>query len=276
MGARRLAFLAALGVAVLAPASAEAKLEFNLPAQVFLQTDQSGRSAADPDRCTVIAFAEFPKITNAKGYEITVRQKSTGRLTRRMAPPFQTGGFVARYPPPPGFARFYLSFYNTGRGCPDAIAHIDGKWSIASAKVSLSKAFEKRFREVDKGPLMCAYAPGSRTVKLGGGDGGRKIIIRKGGTVTTTEEGSNQPINLSTNRFAAVGTTVTTGPHESVVKIGAAGGQSVLVGPYTTIRLTDEGFDILKQPKHPAWKVKHRPDSDYKVRTCNAVLSGRG
>jgi len=277
MGASRFAFLVALGMAVLAPASAEAKLEFNLPAQVYLQSDDSGRSAADPNRCTVVAFAEFPKIKSAKGYELNIRLNTTGQFSQRLAPPFQTDGFVARYPPPAGFARFYLSLYSTGQGCANAIANIDRKWSIASAKVSLDKAFEKRFRKIDQGPLVCAVVPGSGTVKLGGwGGDGRRIIVRKQGTVTTMEEDSNQSINVLTNRYAGTGTTVTTG-RESVVKIGALGGQSVLVGPNTTIRLTDEGFDVVKQPRRPVrWKIKNRPDGDYKVRTCNAVLSARG
>jgi hypothetical protein len=124
---------------------------------------------------------------------------------------------------------------------------------------------------------MCAYAPGERTVDLGGpflGDD-RKIIVRKQGIVTTTEKGADENINVMTNRYAGTGTVVTT-KSDSVVKIGALDGGSVVVGPNTTVRLTDRGFEILKQPKHPSWTVKHRPDIDYRVRTCSAITSARG
>jgi hypothetical protein len=93
--------------------------------------------------------------------------------------------------------------------------------------------------------------------------------------VTTTQKGSNQPVNVMTNTYAVKGTTIKTGP-DSVVSIGALSGNSVLVGPNTTVRLRGGGFEILEAPKHiQPWKL-HRRGQDYKVRTDCAVLSARG
>jgi hypothetical protein len=60
------------------------------------------------------------------------------------------------------------------------------------------------------------------------------------------------------------------------VTIGALDGSSVLVGPNTTVRLTNYGFEVLEAPKHFRQWTLHKPGQDYKVRTCSAVLSSRG
>jgi hypothetical protein len=271
-----------LAAMVAVPASAEATLEFNLPAQIYREQDVSGVTPNDQGRCFVPVFVEFPKIKHAKGYKIVIartdlagKRGEGGQRTEYIAPPFQTTGFSARYPSPDGFARFFLFAYGSGEGCAQTIAATEGKAVIVSAKVRLDKPYERRFRKVDKEPWMCGYLPGSRTVNLGSGGDPRKIIVRKQGSVSTIDEGSQQSVNVMTNTYAVAGTIVKTG-RDSIVKIGALDGSSALVGPNTWVRLTDDGFEIVKQPKHPSFKVKWRPDSDYKVRTCPAVLSARG
>ncbi len=272
-----LAVLVAAATLLGVPASAQAKLEFNLPAQVYLQIDDSAKTEADPGRCFVAVFAEFPKIRHAKGYEIVVMRKDLDGTPRRRytAPPFENTGFTARYPPPKGFGRFFLLGYGTGQGCAAAIAGVEGKAVIVSAKVSLDKAYEKRFREADEPPYECAAPPGKKTVNLHGGSDTRKLIVRRLGTVTSTEKNSADQINVLTNRYAPTGTVITTGKN-SVVKIVALDGQAVHVGPRTRVRLTNSGFEILSQPKHAIWTVPHTPDEVHKVRTCSVVSAARG
>jgi hypothetical protein len=272
--ARRLSLVAVLACTAAFPASAAAKLEFNLPVQIFKVFDESGKSDHDPGRCDAIVFLEFPKITRAVGYRIVVRFTNIDELREYLAPPFDTigRGFITRYPAPKGFARFFVGAYSTGDGCPAADARTENA-KIVEAKVSLDKQFEKRFKESDDKPWKCAYRPGSRTVKLGGGP--RLIIVRRRGTVTTTDKGSNQPIIVHTNTYAEKGTIIKTGPN-SIVKIGSLRGGSVLVGSNTTVRLTRNGFEILEQPRNPHFKVHGTNGQDFRVRTCSAVLSARG
>jgi hypothetical protein len=273
--ARLLAFVSVFAVTAALPASAAAKLEFNLPAQIFKVFDESGRSDVDPERCQAIVFVEFPKIKHAVGYRIVVRRTDLNTLEDYVAPPFDDigRGFITRFPPPNGFARFFIGAYSTPDGCSTADAETEVA-KIASAKVSLDKKFQKRFKKAEKPPLKCAYKPGERTVDLGP-RGGRKIIVRRRGTVTTTEKGTRQPTNLATNRYAVSGTIVKTGPG-SIVRIAALNGSGVLVGPNTTVRITDKGLEVLEQPKvFKPWKLD-TPGQDYKVRTCSAVLSARG
>jgi hypothetical protein len=273
--ALRLSFAAALAIMAAFPGSAAAKLEFNLPSQIFKVFDESGKSDVDPHRCDAIVFIEFPKIKHAVGYRITWKNSRTGDLEDLVAPPFDTigRGFITRFPPPKGFARFFLGAYSTGEGCPAADAMTENA-KIVESKVSLDRAFEKRFKRILRPPWKRAYRPGERTVKLTPRGDGRKVIVRRLGQVTTTDEGSNQPINLFTNRYGTSGTIVKTGDN-SVVQIGALSGNSVLVGPNMTVRVTDRGIDILEAPRHiRPWRVSR--NSEYKVRTDTAVLSARG
>lgn len=275
--ARRLAPVAVLALACVAPATAAAKLEFNLPSQVFLEQDKSFVSQNDPNRCQVAAFAEFPMIKHAVSYEIVVkRTDQNNQTTQYVAPPFETTGFTARYPPPPGFGRFFLGAYSTGDGCAAAIANVEGKAVIVSSKVSLDRAFEKRFHKIDKPPYKCELPRPKRVVKLKGWlSDPRLIIVRRQGTVTTTEPQTNQPVNVFTNRYATAGTTVTTG-HNSAVQIATLDGRSVLVGPDMTVRLTPTGFEVLKQPaKRARFTVLPRP-GQHPVRTDCPILSARG
>jgi hypothetical protein len=274
--ARRLT-LAALAAMLVLPASAGAKLEFNLPSQIFKVFDESGKSDVDPQRCVAIVFIEFPKIKRAVGYRITWKDSRTGELEDLVAPPFDTigRGFITRFPPPKGFARFFLGAYSTGEGCAAADAMTENA-KIVESKVSLDKPFQKRFKKVDKPPWRCTFKPGDRTVKLGRRGDGRKIIVRRQGEVTTIDKGSVQPVNLNTNRYAGSGTIVKTGP-KAIVKIGALDGSSVLVGPNMTVRITDTGLEVVEQPRHVRpWRVPHKPGQDYKVRTCSAVSAVRG
>src|SRR5262245_23050109 len=197
---RRVALVAVFAAMLALPASAGAKLEFNLPAQIFKVFDESGKSAADPQRCDAIVFIEFPKIKHAVGYRITWRDSRTGELEDLVAPPFDTigRGFITRFPAPRGFARFFLGAYSTPDGCAAAdVATENAK--IVESKVSLDKAFERRFKRILKPPWKRAYKPGERTVKLTPRGDGRKIIVRRLGRVTTIEEGTNQPVAVHTN-----------------------------------------------------------------------------
>jgi hypothetical protein len=272
--ARRLAVVAVFVVALALPASAAAKLEFNLPAQIFKVFSKEGRSAVDPYRCEAVVFVEFPKIRHAKSYRITV--DVAGELEDFVAPPFDEfgRGFIQRYPAPKGFARFFIGAYSTPDDCPAADARTENS-KIVEAKVSLDKAFEKRFKREQKPPFKCAYKPGRKTVRLKRGGDPRFIVVRRQGHVTTTEKGSNQPVNVMTNTYSEKGTIIKTGA-DSVVAIGALDGNSVLVGPNTTVRLTKNGFEVLEAPKHfRPWKL-HKRGRDYEVRTDCAVLSARG
>jgi hypothetical protein len=275
--ARRLALSALLVVMVAFPASAEAKLEFNLPAQIYKEFDESKRSDVDPGRCEAVVFVEFPKIKHAVGYRIVVRRNDlNGQLVDYVAPPFDTygRGFIARFPAPKGFARFFVGAYSSPDSCADADARTEGP-KIAEATVSLDKRFERRFRELERPPYKCAYKPGTRTVDLGGGREPRKVVVRRQGQVATIEKGSNQPVNLPTNRYAVAGTIVKTGKN-SAVSIGTLDGKSVIVGPETTVRLTGKGLEVLEAPKHQkAWtyKIERRP---WRIRTSCPGLAPSG
>ena len=83
--ARRCAFVVVvLGLLVALPASASAKLEFNLPSQIFKVFDESARTELDPERCDAIVFIEFPIIKHATqngGYRITSRTAAPASWT---------------------------------------------------------------------------------------------------------------------------------------------------------------------------------------------------
>lgn len=107
----------------------------------------------------------------------------------------------------------------------------------------------------------------------------RKIIVRRQGTVVSYEVGSNQPINVMTNRYMVAGNVET--KTNSLAKIGSLSGGSVLIGPDTVIDVAK--FDpanpsseaILKQGS-ARFRVVHRPGQEYQVRTNSAVLAARG
>ena len=230
-----------------------AELEFNLPAQILLVPDTSLATEVDPGRCQVTVFAEFPKIPHAKGYEIVVRRTDLGnRETRYVAPPFERGPWQQRYPPPQGFERFFLGAYSTGEGCAAAYATAEGRAVLVSAKVRLDRRFERRFRDEQKPPYEC----------------------ERQGAVTTQDDGSDLRQNLATNRYAPAGTVIRTG-RNAVVSIGTLDGESVLVGPGTTVRLTGDGLEVLERPSDPTWTVK-RSGKRYRVRCRSHVISSRG
>jgi hypothetical protein len=274
--ARRLAFVAVFVVMLALPASAGAKLEFNLPAQIFKVFNKEGRSAVDPYRCEAVVFVEFPKIGHATSYRITVNV--AGELEDFVAPPFDEfgRGFIQRYPAPKGFARFFIGAYSTPDDCPAADARTENS-KIVEAKVSLDRTFEKRFRREQKPPFKCVFRPGDKRVKLSRSRDPRKVIVRRQGHVTTTEKSSNQPLNVFTNTYAVSGTIVRTG-RDSVVAIGALDGNSVLVGPNMTVRITDRGFEVLEAPKHfRPWEVERsRSKKPYEVRTDCGAIAARG
>ena len=272
--ARWLALVVAFAVMAALPASAGAELGFNLPAQIIKVFDKSGVTDVDKNRCEAVVFVEFPKIKHAVSYRIVVKDSRTGDVDDYVAPPFDTygRGFIAKFPPPDNFGRFFVEAYSTGEGCAAADANTENR-QIVEAKVSLSKAFEKRFKRILRPPWKRAYAPGERIVRLTP-KGGRKIVVRRLGQVTSFDKGSKQPVNVSINRYATSGAIVKTGPN-SVVQIGALDGNSVLVGPNMTVRIIDQGIEILEAPRHiRPWKVD--PNGQYKVQTDSAVLSSRG
>ena len=140
---------ATLAMAVAASSSAaDGNLVFNLPAAVYYEQDESAKSDVDPKRCQVVIFVEYPLITRAVSYEIVIRlPKQKNREMQFVAPPYEKTGFTARFPPPKGFGRFNVGAYSTGEGCAAALGVTAGSVKIVSAKVSLDKVFEKRFRE---------------------------------------------------------------------------------------------------------------------------------
>lgn len=278
---RRVAVPATLVVLAAVTGPAWAERTFNLPAQVAFFTDSSAATTMDPERCAVGMFLEFPKVPHAKSYEIVVRfPKQGGRTQQYLAPPFEDSQWTRKWPAPSGFARFFLGAYSTPKGCADGLAQMAGNAEIVSARVSLDRVFTKRFKQVDKPPRECAYDEDEKHVKLRGasslllGGDHRMIIVRHQGVVDSIEKGSNQPVHVLTNRYAGPGTIIKTGP-DSIVKIGTLGGEAVLMGPNSTVRLTKGGFTVLKMPKHGIYRVAKRPDK-FRVRTCNAVLSARG
>jgi hypothetical protein len=78
-----------------------------------------------------------------------------------------------------------------------------------------------------------------------------------------------------TNTYAEKGTIIKT-EADSVVTIGALDGNSVLVRPNTTVRLTNYGFEVLEAPTHLRPGKLDQPGRDDKVPTCSAVLSSCG
>ena len=162
---------------------------------------------------------------------------------------------------------------STGRGCAEADAGTEGP-QIAEATVRMDRRYERRFKKVEREPYKCALRPGEPTMRLGP-PSDRWVVVRRQGTVTSTEKDSNQPVNVATNRFAGPGTTIKTG-RNSVVSIGSLDGNSVLIAPETTVRLTRTGFEVLDTPRQTSFKLT-RSGREYKVRTgCGGAVAARG
>jgi hypothetical protein len=82
------------------------------------------------------------------------------------------------------------------------------------------------------------------------------------------------PAHLGTNRYAGPGTIVKTGPN-SVASVGTVDGNSVLIAPETTVRITRTGIEVLEAPDHPTYIPKN--GRKYKVRTgCGGAVAARG
>ena len=107
---------------------------------------------------------------------------------------------------------------------------------------------------------------------------GRLVVMRKRGSVTTRSVGSSQRINLTTNTFVSGPTIIETGTDQGVVKIGGLGGASYLIGPGMRVRVeANKPIEILRHTPGVSFDIiEWRPDSYYKVRTANCVLSARG
>ena len=158
----------AMAVAASSSSAADGNLVFNLPAAVYYEQDESAKSDVDPKRCQVVIFVEYPLITRAVSYEIVIRLRKTEepRDAVRRTPLQRKIRVHSSVPPPKGFGRFNVGAYSTGEGCAAALGVTAGSVKIVSAKVSLDKVFEKRFRENLHAALPLVVATGKRSLNM--------------------------------------------------------------------------------------------------------------
>ena len=124
--------LLALAVDLLAAAPAEAEREYQLPSHITIET-RAFDFPNDHDRCVAWAFAEFPEIRHAKGYEITVADTVHGTQQTYSGPEFPDdtwSDYPALYEVHKGFHWFALSGYSVGSGCADAILGLEDAYEI--------------------------------------------------------------------------------------------------------------------------------------------------
>ena len=141
--------LLALAVYLLAAAPAQAEREYHLPSHITIET-KAFDFPNDHNRCVAWAFAEFPEIPRAEGYELTVADTVHGtQETYSSGPEFPDdhwSDYPALFDVHKGFHWFALSGYSVGTGCADAILGLEDAYEIVGSKVHLDRKYEKRLR----------------------------------------------------------------------------------------------------------------------------------
>lgn len=208
----------AIALALLATAPAQAEREYHLPSHVTIET-RAFDLPNDHNRCAAYAFAEFPVIAHARGYELTVANNVYGTRETYSGPPFPDdtwSWYPALYEVHPGFHWFALSGYSVGSGCADAILGLEGAYEIVRSKVHLDRKYEKRLRP-KKGvwKLQRCHGTGGKLPKLGR-SGEPLALVRIGGGVTFRSEGEPR-LNLQNGAFVGGATIVETDRHSAVM-----------------------------------------------------------
>ena len=112
------------------------------PSHITL-ADQGVRLPQRPRSLRRRAFAEFPEIRHAKGYEITVAVTAHRTQQTYSGPEFPDDTW-SDYPAldevHKGFHWFALSGYSVGSGCADAILGLEDAYEIVRSKVHLGTA----------------------------------------------------------------------------------------------------------------------------------------
>jgi len=263
--------LPALITALLAAAPAQAEREYYLPSHITIET-QAFSFPNDPERCVAWAFAEFPEIPRAKGYEITVADTVHGTQETYSGPEFPDdtwSDYPALYQVHPGFHWFALSGYSVGTGCADAILAFEGAYEIARARVHLDRKYEKRLRpKRGTWKLQRCHGAGGKLPRIGK-PGGVLFLKRIGGGVTFRNEDELQPINLHDGAFVDGATIVKTDRH-SAVMVGVPTPEPFfppstedLNNQKTEVMVFGPGMEIRLEPgKRP--EVLHRdPDASW-------------
>ncbi len=278
----RLSALVLAGAALgLGPGAAQAapNMTFKLPAHVIIEA-QAHPGPGDPDRCIAYAFAEFPHIPKAVGYEVTMVDAVYGYDGPRVGPPFpgdDHSWYPAHWVAPAGFHRFALSGYSTWQGCAQAILGEEGRWSISKAIVSMSEKFTKQWRQ----PFYRCIAKRAKTY-------GEPVVLkssknmlaaeRRGGQVTIQKLGSNQEQRVNMSVFLFEPTIVRTSALGGVVDLGGLGYEQVRIGPGMTVLVeANQPIKILERVSEQTLDdVPTGRNRKYEVRTSNCVVAARG
>lgn len=260
--------LLALAVYLLAAAPAEAEREYDLPSHITIET-RAFDFPNDHDRCVAWAFAEFPEIPQAKGYELTVADTVHGTQQTFSDPEFPDdtwSDYPALYEVHKGFHWFALSGYSVGSGCADAILGLEDAYEIVRSKVHLDRKYEKRLRP-KKGVwrMQRCHGTGGKLPRLG--KSGEALVLVKVGVspqgVSFGPEGE-RPNRLHDGAFINEATIVKTDRH-SAVMVAEPWFDSLWgpIPPPTDALIFGPGMEVRLEPgKRP--EVLHRdPDASW-------------
>jgi hypothetical protein len=148
----------------------------------------------DPYRCVAWAFAEFPVIPGAKGYELTVANTRNGTRQTYSGKPFPDDhwdDYPAHFDVHKGFHWFALSGYSTGAGCADAILAFEGAYKIVRSRVSLEQAFERQLRPPPSGWKIQRCHGRGEAPKVG--KPGQLLLVTRIGAYGSTIKSKGQP-----------------------------------------------------------------------------------
>ena len=224
--------------------------EYDLPSHITIETVPLPGDN-DPNRCVAWAFAEFPVIPGAKGYELTVLNTRDGTRQTFSGPPFPDDhwdDYPAQFKVHKGFHWFALSGYSTGTGCADAILAFEGAYKIVRSRVSReTKPKDTKPKEptcetlYTRAELKQAKPRGVKLdLPLPGLDlrGKPALVNRWGrGQVFTIDPDSNQPVQVNRQRYMREGRIITS-PQGGFVDIS-----SPRAGPRIHSRARDDDRD---------------------------------
>jgi hypothetical protein len=243
-------------------ASAWAAKEYSLPSHITIETRKFS-FPNDPHRCVAWAFAEFPKIRGAKGYEVTVADTVHGTRETYSGPLFPDDhwdDYPAHYDVHDGFHWFALSGYSVGSGCADAILGLEGDYKIVRAKVSLEKAYQRRLRPPRRGwKVRRCHGPG-QSPRLGK-PGGKLLLIKIGGAeagaIIKSENVPRSSIGQGT--FVTEASILETNRRSAVMIQDRFSGDwttggAVVIGPGMKVRIQPgKRIEVLHRDPNASW-----------------------
>lgn len=280
-----------VGTAVGVPAAAADPLKFQLPAHVIIETKRIPDPGA-PERCGGAAFAEFPHIRGAVGYAVTVDDLQFNYDGTRTGPPFPDDAiqiWKVAFTAPSGHHRFFLSAYNTPKGCAEAILGIEGRWEITGAKVSMSQRFTEQWKKPAKKCYYKTLVPIDEPVVIG--KRGRAYAIEAHGNNVFVERADGTRYRLYNRTFEEGTVTIEVGKN-TLVRVAGLGGSSpqggilpdgsaAAIAPGTKVRITP-GKPIEVLSRTPGMGLRDVPKPvrvkflEHKVRTNSCILATRG